>query len=266
MKVRFYKAESVGNDFIVIPAEQMDEPEPRRWIPLWCDRHKGIGADGVILLTRSADPPRFRIFNADGSEAEISGNGLRCASVLLFRESPDARVVRIQTRAGIHSITRGQGDHLEVEMGILPNSEEFIPVRFQVNGRRYNFVHTQFPGNPHTFCHTISDESLMDDFPVVAPLIARKSRFPNGTNVEFVHSLSPSLADIRVWERGIGETLSCGSGAAAITAFLWQKDLARSPIELRFPGGSMLGDVRDGRVFVSAPARLVFEGEVFLNS
>ncbi|MHA2621315.1 MAG: diaminopimelate epimerase [bacterium JZ-2024 1] len=262
MRIRFYKCESAGNDFLLFLGADQQVDAMRPFLRDWCERRKGIGADGVVFLDLDAVPPHFRIFNADGSEAEVSGNGLRCAAILLAYLVPNnTGAWQFLTRLGIRAVTPDADGRLAVEMGSLPGMSDFTNVFVEINGKTYEFQHTRFPGNPHTIFLASSSASLADDFPVVAPRVEKDLRFPDRTNVEFVFPVSPGVVEVRVWERGVGETASCGSGAAAISALLYHRTPGKFPLELRFPGGSILGDVRHGKVFVSAYARLVCEGE-----
>jgi diaminopimelate epimerase len=264
VKHQFYKAESAGNDFIVVVTEDSNRDEFRSAAPLWCDRRKGIGADGMIAINASVNPAGFGIYNADGSEAEISGNGLMCAAALLSRLNPALTgSILFQTKTGTRAVVHEKGESFAVDLGRLPEPAEFDSFVYREGGRAYEFFCTRFPGNPHAILVGASAGTLSDEFPLIAPKIETLRRFPDRTNVEFVHPVSDSVAEVRVWERGVGETLSCGSGAAAISALLYHRGGSRFPVELRFPGGSLFGDVRQDKVFISGRVRLVFEGDCF---
>jgi diaminopimelate epimerase len=265
VKSRFYKVESAGNDFIVFFSDGVSPEEWRSAIPGWCHRRKGVGADGVVMLDCATEPVGFRIFNADGTEAEISGNGLMCAAAVLSRLRPsDTGAMPFHTVSGVRRVFRESDERFAVELGPLPAASEFQLVNVRVNEREYEFFCTRFPGNPHAIHLCDSAQRLSGEFLLVAPQVENLPPFPDRTNVEFVHLLPESFAQVRVWERGVGETLACGSGAAAISALLFHRKVTVFPVELRFPGGSLFGDVREGRVFVMSQVRLVFEGQLYL--
>ena len=276
--MEFAKLQGTGNDFVVIDARMLD----RDWADVArriCDRHFGVGADGLILATASkVAPVRMRIFNADGSEAEMSGNGVRCLVKFVVDRrivTPDAsgecdvetgagvRRVRVETGAtGVRSVREGMGgpslDPRDIPIAI----EAEAPVRrvdLQANGRTLAITPVSM-GNPHAVHF---QQAPVADFPLEAlgPLVEHHALFPNRANFEVIRMLDRHTAEMRVWERGVGETLSCGSGASATMVAARILGLADDRLELRVPGGVLqLEWDGEGEVILSGPVEEVFVG------
>jgi diaminopimelate epimerase len=276
--MEFSKLHGTGNDFIVMDARGLE----RDWSELakrMCDRHVGVGADGLILATDSAVAPvRMRIFNADGSEAEMSGNGLRCLVKFVVDRSmvstdagnecdveTGAGVLRVRVEtdvSGVRSVRESMGrprlDPREIPIAI----EAEPPVRrvdLQANGRSLAITPVSM-GNPHAVHF---QQSPVAEFPLEAlgPLVEHHELFPNRTNFEVIRMLDRETAEMRVWERGVGETLSCGSGASATIVAARILGLADDRLELRVPGGVLqLEWDGDGEVILTGPVEEVFQG------
>lgn len=273
----FAKLHGTGNDFILIDARSLD----RDWAALaraMCDRHFGVGADGLILAAPSTRAPvRMRIFNADGSEAEMSGNGMRC----LVKFAVDGGIVDapgdtldVETGAGIMSVrvTRTGGRVTSVREGMgaprldpreIPVSIDAPPplkdVELQVAGQVIKITPVSM-GNPHAI---LFQRGAVAEYPLhqVGPLVERHPLFPNRTNFEVVRMLEPGRAEMRVWERGVGETLSCGSGASAVMVAARLHGLADGALELSVPGGVLeLEWDGEGEVILTGPVEEVFRG------
>lgn len=273
----FIKLQATGNDFVLIDARRMK----RDWSALakaMCHRNFGVGADGLLLILPSKAADFYmRMFNPDGSEAEACGNGLRCAA-RYAKESGLARgaEIRIETPAGIKRLqTRGRKS-IQVAMGKPILAPSAIPVIVGRTGARATAPVIDYPlavgkmklkitcvsiGNPHAVCFL---EQPVDDFPLaeVGPKVECHSMFPNRVNFEIVNVISQSKLRARVWERGAGETLSCGTGACAIAVAARLKKLTDNPVDIILPGGTLTVDW-DGRgeVLLSGPAEVVFEGK-----
>ena len=273
----FIKLQATGNDFVLIDARRMK----RDWSALakaMCHRNFGVGADGLLLILPSKAADFYmRMFNPDGSEAEACGNGLRCAA-RYAKESGLARgaEIRIETPAGIKRLqTRGR-KNIQVAMGKPILAPSAIPVIVGRTGARATAPVIDYPlaigkmklkitcvsiGNPHAVCFL---EQPVDDFPLaeVGPKVERHPMFPNRVNFEIVNVISQSKLRARVWERGAGETLSCGTGACAIAVAARLKKLTDNPVDIILPGGTLTVDW-DGRgeVLLSGPAEVVFEGK-----
>jgi diaminopimelate epimerase len=244
--VRFEKWQALGNDYVILEAEGLPwELAPPRAQRL-CDPHFGIGADGVLLLSRSEDPEfvaELRIFNPDGSEAELSGNGAREAILYLRRSGwTQENTFSIVTVAGPITPTITSERTCSVDMGQASTTSKDFPSggadgagRLSAAGREWDFQHVSI-GNPQ--CAIEVGEGLEDlDLGEVGPSIEGHALFPNRTNVSFF-SVDGSRVRARIFERGVGETLSSGTGAsgAAVTAFL---NGAPSPIVVELDGGEL---------------------------
>jgi diaminopimelate epimerase len=264
MTVRFAKYEGLGNDFIVVDAEAESAIEAARAEQL-CDRHFGIGGDGVLLVLRPQDRTaraRMVIRNADGSRPEMCGNGVRCVALHLARidQAVEARYP-IETDAGLMMCdVQRDGDlaQVAVEMGrarVLGEHETTL------EGRPIRFTRISM-GNPHAIAFdTGCDAAQIDRF---APGVSQA--FPEGSNVEFAIQRSPTEFDLVVWERGVGRTLACGTGACAtvVAAALSSRASFGVPVHVRLPGGVLQITVgkEDLAVRMRGPARRVFSGEV----
>lgn len=252
--LRFFKMQGCGNDYIFIDCRGQSVPHPHLLARRVSDRHFGVGSDGLILLlpAEGADLA-MRIFNADGSEAEMCGNAIRCAA----RYAWDCGWVcheplRIQTAAGLRVLWNGPQKAVTVVMG-RPSPLSGAGVRWQGEALTRLSV-----GNPHgvLFCPDI------EHFPLAqaAAEIARTARL----NLEAVQVLEKNHLKMRVWERGSGETLACGTGAcAAATAAVLKKHCERGqPITVEMPGGTVtVRWLTDGRLLLTGEAEFVFRGE-----
>ena len=239
------KLHATGNDFLVRLALDREAralaPETAARL---CDRHRGIGADGLITVG-PGDPGggvdcTMRLQNADGSDAEMSGNGIRCLAWVATRAGLGAaRELVVETAAGprVVIMTRdGSGDVIaaDVDMGPVTLGEEDVCVT--VDGIEY-WGDTASVGNPHLVCFVVDPDLV----PVTShgPRIELDARFPNRTNVEFVRVHPPDVISMRVWERGVGETLSCGTGACAAAAVAHNRGVADERVRVRVPGGEL---------------------------
>jgi len=241
--MRVEKWQALGNDYLVVEEARLPfELTPGR-VRLLCDRHRGVGADGVLQLSAPDAPgfvARLRIFNPDGSEAELSGNGAREAIMYLHRRGwTDAREFSIQTIAGelrprIESETR-----CTVDMGRARLRGEG---ELEAGGRRWAYTHVEI-GNPQCAIRVDGPDTLEAlDLPALGPAIEHHPMFPNRTNVSWWCELGPGVIRARIFERGVGETLSSGTGAtgAAVAHVLRGGD---SPVTVRLDGGELTVDV-----------------------
>jgi len=264
MALRFGKYEGIGNDFLVVEAASDVALGPEQARKL-CDRHYGVGGDGVLL---SAPPVtagahgRMVVLNSDGSRPEGCGNGLRCVALSLARKlgQPRCELV-IDTDAGPRTaLVEMQGDGAEVTVGMGRATREG-EVRAMLRGEELTFQRISM-GNPHAIVFDVAiTESELDE---LGPRVSKS--LAGGTNVEFVRAIGPAAFEVLVWERGVGRTLACGTGAAAVAALaaLLGRAPYDSPITLRLPGGPLWLSVRreDLAVTLRGPARFVFSGEV----
>ncbi len=273
----FAKLHGTGNDFVVIDARSLE----RDWSALAvaiCDRHFGVGADGMILAASSERAPvRMRIFNADGSEAEMSGNGMRCLVKFAVDRgivTPDGDDLDIETGAGVLGVRitseRGLVTSVRESMGPPRLDPREIPVAIEAPPPIMNFavqvgghslpITPVSMGNPHA---VYFQGAPVADYPLetIGPLMERHALFPKRTNFEVVRVLDRGHAEMRVWERGVGETLSCGSGASATMVAARLLDLVDGAMELRVPGGELrLEWDGEGDVILTGPVVEVFRG------
>ena len=252
--MRFTKMQGLGNDYLYIygPVPEDAEALSRRL----SDRHFGPGADGLIFMGPSEQADfAMRIFNADGSEAGMCGNGIRCVGKYLYDHGyTRKRVLVIETRAGLRQLTlHGEADKItgvSVEMGTAKTTP----------GRTGDLVDL---GNPH-LVRFVSDVGAVD-ITTEGPKLEHS--IPGGVNVEFVQLLAPNRLRMRVWERGSGVTLACGTGACASAAAAVSRGLCPLdlPIEVVLDGGSLFITARaDGSIQMEGPAETVYEGEIML--
>jgi diaminopimelate epimerase len=259
----FVKYEGAGNDFLVVEASSEQAVSPERAAAL-CDRHYGVGADGVLLVvpaSRSGARARMVVLNADGSRPEMCGNGLRCVALHLSRrDGQDSARYVVETDAGERSTSvERQGPSAEVTLGMGPGKLGGVR-RFGVKGELREF-HLVDMGNPHAVAFGFKlTEAELDQ---VGP--AFSASVPNGANVEIVQQTAEGL-EVLVWERGVGRTLACGTGAAGVAVAAATLGLTRFgvPVPVRLPGGTLTLTVEEGSLDVTlrGPARLVFSGQV----
>lgn len=259
MRLAFEKYEGLGNDFVLIdvrgggPAPGADEARQL------CDRRRGVGADGVLLVGpgRSAGASASMIvYNADGSRPEMCGNGLRCVARYVAGDAPASLVV--DTDAGSRGCEVEGGDVL-VEMGeakLGPSA-----VELEVAGQRVRLREVDV-GNPHAVIFGPYDQAL---FERLGPVLATHAHFAAGANIEFAREGAGGELDVLVWERGVGPTFACGTGACAVAVAACAEGLRRrgDALRVRLPGGVL--EVRVGanaRVSMRGPARQAFRGEV----
>jgi diaminopimelate epimerase len=274
----FVKLQATGNDFILIDARQIKK---RNWSALAkaiCHRRFGVGSDGILLISPSKKADfRMRMFNPDGSEAEACGNGLRCAARYAIANGlVDKPEVRIETSSGI-KIARSRGKKgIQVNMGKPLLKPAAIPVAVQGRkaseetplidytltvGKKKLKVTCVSMGNPHAVCFL---DQPVAEFPLaeIGPQVEHHHMFPNRVNFEIMNVVSRRKLRARVWERGAGETLSCGTGACAIAVAARLKGLTDNPVDIILPGGTLTIDWDGkGKVLLSGPAEIVFEGK-----
>ncbi len=286
MKINFIKMHGLGNDFILIDCRDLDLPELSELSKRLCNRRLGIGADQMLLLYSSAIADfKMRIFNADGGEVEMCGNGIRCfAKYIWDRGFSEKSILDVETAAGIIRPEKA-GDMVRVDMGEPTLEPERIPVKISnkslippspplVKGGKEGII--DYPlkiadtifnitcvsvGNPHAII-VVEDVTT---FPVTyyGPMIENHQLFPKRVNVEFIEVLSPSEIKMRVWERGSGETMACGTGASAAAVASNIKGLTGKTVIIHLLGGNLLIEwAKNNHVYMTGPAVEVFEGRI----
>ncbi|MEG6585984.1 diaminopimelate epimerase [Dendrosporobacter sp. 1207_IL3150] len=276
MQFRFTKWHGLGNDFIIVNGftEKIDDYSAAA--EKVCDRHLGIGADGLVIVLPSQTADfEMRIFNSDGSEAEMCGNVVRCVAKYVYENGMTAKSkINIQTKAGIIIpeliIENGKIKTIKVDMGEprlrrseIPmegnNNEQAINYPLEVSNNVYNITCVSM-GNPH--CVIFVEDINAVDLSAIGPQIEKHEIFPRKTNVEFAQVLNDQAIRMRVWERGAGVTMACGTGACAtlVASVLNNKTHRQATIEL--DGGNLIIEWKeDNHVYMSGPATEVFRGE-----
>ena len=274
--IEFTKMEGLGNDYIYVNTDRFPIPNPAECAIRWRRPHTGIGSDGLILVSRSEVADfRMRIFNADGSEAMMCGNGSRCVGRFVYEHGlTDRTAITLETLSGIKHISGI--DHPEavtVDMGepLLQNREQvstptgdLTGIELQVNGQSWRGTYVCM-GNPHVvfFCEDLGEVKLEE----IGPLIECHPLFPQRTNVEFVQVLSAgdtSVLRMRVWERGSGITQACGTGACATATAAFITERASRHSIIRMDGGDLDITLRetDNHILMTGPATTVFQGRI----
>jgi len=258
--IPFTKASACGNDFLIVHAEHAT-PEIHDLSRRLCDRHDGVGADGVEWLLPGGDmDAEIKLINADGSEAEISGNGTRCVAAYLA-DIREATRFRIRTGAGIKScelISRQEQTFtFEMDMG-SPKVES--PFAVQTSAGAITGTPVSM-GNPH---FVVFVDAFPDGWQSLAGEIQKQPCFPEGVNVEFVQVMSANVIEVRFFERGAGETQSSGTGSCASAVASISGGRVQSPVKVQAAGGTQVVRWEDNQVFLRGPAQLVCRGEFFV--
>ena len=266
--MKFVKMHGLSNDYIFADTFTQPGPADPAAASVALSRpHTGIGADGLILIEPvSGADARMRIFNADGSEAQICGNGLRCAARYLFDSGLCRKEdMQILTGSGLRDVhlhvTDGTVQGATADMGAPQSIRR--DVTLTAAGRTLTFVCVSM-GNPHAV--TFDEPARGNEFYRLGPAFERHAAFPERSNIEFTQALSPDRLRVRVWERGSGETMACGSGACAALVAAVSDGRAERRAAVELPGGVLEIDWRasDGHVLMTGPATTVFRGEVTL--
>ena len=273
--MKFWKMHGLGNDYIIVDNRnrQFNDQEMVRIARDFCKRRFAIGADGVLFVSKSINADiKMRMFNPDGSEAEMCGNGIRCFVKYCYEENIVKKsCINVETLAGIKStwivVKHGLVDSVKVDMGIpvfeksqVPMIGEgtFIDQELMVNGVRVKATVLSV-GNPHCVIF-VKDLST---YPVhkYGQIIENHKMFPNRINVEFVQRVSRNEIKVRTWERGAGETLACGTGACASVVAANRLGLTEGVVKVHLLGGDLEIEHNE-RIIMSGPAKKVFEGKI----
>ncbi len=264
--MKFTKMQGTGNDYVYINCFEETVENPAELSKKVSDRHFGIGSDGLILICPSEIADfRMRMFNADGSESQMCGNGIRCVGKYVFDHGMAGKAeFDVETGAGIKHLKimeeHGKAVMITVDMGI-PEITSQVPEPINVDGMDYEFIGISM-GNPHAIYFMDSIDGL--DLETIGSAFEHHARFPERTNSEFIEVKSKSYIRMRVWERGSGETWACGTGATAsvVASALSGRTFNKAEVELK--GGNLMIEwdrEGSGHVFMTGPAVQVFEGE-----
>ncbi len=269
--MKFTKMQGLGNDFVVVDSQSQPHVLNREQIQRISDRRYGVGCDQLLVFDRATQTEcefRLQIYNADGSEAQQCGNGVRCAALYMWRRGLVAsKHFSLDTRAGVISVTVQSDEQVTVDMGAPHFSAPDLPASAAlrstcINGERVEFSALSM-GNPHA----VIDVADVDSASVAewgAAIDADRGLFSEGCNVGFVQIVDRNHLRLRVFERGVGETPACGSGACAAAVAAIAGGGAGSPVAVEQPGGKLLIEYDGGCVQMTGPASFVFDGEIIL--
>lgn len=275
--MKFTKMHGIGNDYIYFDCTENVIDNPEELSVRLSDRHKGVGGDGIVLIMKSdiADF-KMRMFNADGSEGKMCGNATRCIGKFVYDKGlTDKKEITLETLSGIKYLTlktqNGKVKEVTVDMGKVSFNAKDIPIaaegefvkeKIVVEGKTYEATGVNV-GNPHCVVFVNDTES----FPLntVGPKFENHPLFPERINTEFVRVIDETTLQMRVWERGSGETMACGTGACATAAAAVKNGICKAETEItvKLLGGDLKIVVKsDKTVFMTGPAEFVFEGEL----
>ena len=249
MYLEFTKMEGCGNDYLYVDCRGGIPQGLLEAIPALSRRHFGVGGDGVICICASQTAhARMRMFNADGSEGAMCGNGIRCVAQWLYE----------------HDLPLDTASLDPASLPALGFSAPAVDQPLQTAGKQWRATLVSM-GNPHCVVQVENTREL--DLPALGPCFEKHPVFPQGVNTEFIRYISPTELEMRVWERGSGETLACGTGACAAAAAFVARGLCRKdqPITVHLLGGDLSIRVTDQTVWMTGPAKTVFEGRVQLD-
>ena len=277
--MKFTKMHGIGNDYVYVNCFEESVKNPAEVSKFVSDRHFGIGSDGLILISPSAIADfRMNIYNADGSQAEMCGNGIRCVAKYVYDYGlTDKTEISVETLAGIKylrlQVENGKVASAEVNMGApilepkeIPVAVEESPVvnvPVEVKGKIYHMTCVSM-GNPHAIIFMNNVKDL--DIAAIGPYFENHTVFPKRTNTEFVEVLDRNTVNMRVWERGSDETLACGTGACATTVACILNDKTENEVTVHLLGGDLKirWDREANQVYMTGPATVVFDGEITL--
>ena len=277
--MKFTKMHGIGNDYVYVNCFEESVKNPAEVSKFVSDRHFGIGSDGLILISPSAIADfRMNIYNADGSQAEMCGNGIRCVAKYVYDYGlTDKTEISVETLAGIKylrlQVENGKVANVEVNMGApilepkeIPVTVEESPVvnvPVEVKGKIYHMTCVSM-GNPHAIIFMNNVKDL--DIAAIGPYFENHTVFPKRTNTEFVEVLDRNTVNMRVWERGSDETLACGTGACATTVACILNDKTENEVTVHLLGGDLKirWDREANQVYMTGPATVVFDGEITL--
>lgn len=271
----FTKMHGLGNDYVYVNCFTEYVREPEKLARRLSDRHFGIGADGLILIVPSEKADfGMEIYNADGSRAEMCGNGIRCLAKYVYEQGlTDKRELTVETLAGIRKlwldVREGRVEQVTVDMGypvfqadkipIISENSRVVQEKITIRRTEYRMTGVSM-GNPHAVVYVKHVNGL--ELGLLGPEFEYHGRFPKRVNVEFVEVVSRNEIRVRVWERGAKETLACGTGACAAVAASVLNDLTERQVTVQLKGGELtvLWSEEDGKIYMTGPAVAVFEG------
>lgn len=276
--MKFTKMQGLGNDYIYVNCLEENVSDPSDLAVKLSDRHFGIGADGLILIKPSKKADfEMDMYNADGSRGKMCGNGIRCVAKYVYDKGlTDKTSISIDTQSGVKyldlTVENGKAVLVKVNMGspsllaeqvpVIADTKEVIAAPLTVGGREYQITCVSM-GNPH--CVTFLEEDVRNlDLKETGPFFENHERFPDRINTEFVNVIDRKTLRMRVWERGSGETLACGTGACAVAVAAIRNQLTEDKVTVHLLGGDLqiYWDQKADIVYMTGPAEIVFDGEI----
>lgn len=277
--MKFTKMQGIGNDYVYVNCLTEKIDQPFEVAKLVSDRHFGIGSDGLILI-KPSDVADFKMemYNADGSQGEMCGNGIRCVAKYVYDyKLTDKTSITVETLAGIKqlelTIEDGKAALIKVNMGspelnpsnipVVADGEQVVNEPIEVEGKTYQMTCVSM-GNPHAVVYMEDVKNL--DLEKIGPGFENHKRFPKRINTEFARIIDRKNIEMRVWERGSGETLACGTGACATAVASILNGLTDNQVTLHLLGGDLMieWDREENKVYMTGSAEVVFEGEIKL--
>ena len=281
--MEFTKMQGLGNDYVYVNCLRETIKNPAEVSKFVSDRHFGIGSDGLIMICPSKVADfEMQMYNADGSRGEMCGNGIRCVAKYVYDYGlTDKTSISVETLGGIKyldlTVEDGKVSLVKVDMGsprlapsqipIVPENPEdtrIIDAPLEVEGKTYYMTGVSM-GNPHTVVYVDDVKGL--DLLKIGPSFENHKRFPERINTEFAHVLDRKTVEMRVWERGSGETLACGTGACAVAVASILNGLTEDRVTVKLLGGDLLieWDKEADKVYMTGPGKVVFDGEIDLT-
>ncbi len=276
--MKFTKMQGLGNDYVYVNCMEKEIEDPSGLAKQVSDRHYGVGSDGLILICPSEHADfEMKMYNADGSRGEMCGNGIRCVGKYVYDYGlTDQTEISVETLGGIKYLSlmveNGKVSQVKVDMGSPIFVPEQIPVKagkldavdvpIDVDGKEYRMTCISM-GNPHAVVYM--DEIKELEIEKIGPKFEHHPCFPNRVNTEFAHVLNRQTVEMRVWERGSGETLACGTGACAVAVASMVNGLTDDSVTVRLLGGDLKieWDREKNVVYMTGPASVVFDGELY---
>ena len=275
--MKFTKMQGLGNDYVYVNCFEEKIENPPAVARYVSDRHFGIGSDGLIMINPSEVADfEMEMYNSDGSRGEMCGNGIRCVAKYVYDYGlTDKTQISVETLGGIKyldlTVEDGKVVLVKVDMGkpelksdlipIISENEKVIDEPIEVDGQVYHMTGVSM-GNPHTVIYVDDVKNL--DLEKIGPKFENHERFPKRINTEFVHCIDRNTVEMRVWERGSGETLACGTGACAVAVASILNNLTDTRVTVKLLGGDLQieWDREKDHVFMTGPAKVVFDGVI----
>ena len=275
--MKFTKMQGLGNDYVYVNCFEEKIENPPAVARYVSDRHFGIGSDGLIMINPSEVADfEMEMYNAEGSRGEMCGNGIRCVAKYVYDYGlTDKTQISVETLGGIKyldlTVEDGKVVLVKVDMGkpelksdlipIISENEKVIDEPIEVDGQEYHMTGVSM-GNPHTVIYVDDVKNL--DLEKIGPKFENHERFPKRINTEFVHCIDRNTVEMRVWERGSGETLACGTGACAVAVASILNNLTDTRVTVKLLGGDLQieWDREKNHVFMTGPAKVVFDGVI----